>query len=94
MPAVTITTSEGSGATARVSNVTGGAIKKVAMVTAGTLYRSGTATVTSGSGTTAILSARIGPVGGHGKDAVSELGGAFVMAVSYTHLTLPTNREV
>ena len=82
MPAVTIATSEGSGATARVSSITSGAINKVAMVTVGTLYRSGTATVTSGSGTNAILSARIGPVGGHGKDAVSELGGAFIMVNS------------
>jgi len=79
MPAVTIAATGGSGATARVSSVISGAVRKVSMITAGTLYRSGTATITSGSGTNAILSARIGPVGGHGKDAVSELGGAFVM---------------
>ena len=79
MPAVTITTTEGSGATARVSSIVGGVIKKVAMVTVGTLYRSGTAAVTSGGGTGATLSVRVGPAGGHGDNAVSELGGAFVM---------------
>jgi hypothetical protein len=92
MPAVTITAAsgEGSGATARVSSVASGIIKKVAMVTVGgsntagtvglaTRYRSGTATVSSGGGTSAVLSVRVGPPGGHGDNAVSELGGAFVM---------------
>ena len=92
MPAVTITavSGEGSGATARVSSVVGGVIKKVAMVTVGgsntagsvglaTRYRSGTAAVTSGGGSGATLSVRVGPPGGHGDNAVSELGGAFVM---------------
>ena len=81
MPAVTITavSGEGSGATARVSSVVGGVIKKVAMVTVGTLYRSGTATISSGGGSAATLSVRVGPPGGHGDNAVSELGGAFVM---------------
>ena len=79
MPAVTITTTEGSGATARVSSIVGGVIKKVAMVTVGTLYRSGTATISSGGGSAATLSVRVGPAGGHGDNAVSELGGAFVM---------------
>ena len=79
MPAVTIATSEGSGATARVSTVTGGVITKVSMTTVGTLYRSGTATVTSGEGTGCTLVPKIGPQGGHGKDAVAELGGGYVM---------------
>jgi len=92
MPAVTITavSGEGSGATARVSSVVGGVIKKVAMVTVGgsntagsvglaTRYRSGTATISSGGGSAATLSVRVGPPGGHGDNAVSELGGAFVM---------------
>ena len=78
-PAVTITTSEGSGATYRVSLITGGVIKKVAMVTAGTLYRSGTAAIAGGVGSGCTLAPRFGPPGGHGKDVVSELGGAFVM---------------
>jgi len=79
MPAVSITTSEGSGAAARVSSVVGGVIKKVSMTTVGTLYRSGTATLTGGGGTGATLEPRIGPKNGHGKNPKTELGGAYVM---------------
>jgi hypothetical protein len=79
MPSVTITTTEGSSATARVSSIASGVIKKVSMVAVGTLYRSGTATITGGVGSGCTLEPRFGPPGGHGKNAVSELGGAFVM---------------
>ena len=79
MPSVSITTIEGSSATARVSSITAGVIKKVSMVTVGTGYRSGTATITGGAGSGCTLEPRFGPPGGHGKNVVSELGGAFVM---------------
>jgi len=79
MPAVSITTSEGSGAAARVSSVVGGVIKKVSMTSVGTLYRSGTATLTGGGGTGATIEPRIGPKNGHGKNPKTELGGAYVM---------------
>ena len=79
MPAVSITTTEGSGAAARVSSVVGGVIKKVSMTAVGTLYRSGTATLTGGGGSGATVEPRIGPKGGHGKNAKTELGGAYVM---------------
>ncbi len=79
MPAVSITTTEGSGAAARVSSVVGGVIKKVSMTAVGTLYRSGTATLTGGGGTGATIEPRIGPKNGHGKNAKTELGGAYVM---------------
>ena len=88
MPAVTLTptagdTPIGTGAVARVSGVTGGVITKVSMVSVGTNYRFLTAVVTSGlpvsGGTDAVLAARTSPPGGHGKNAVTELGGAFVM---------------
>ena len=79
MPAVSITTSEGSGAAARVSIVVGGVIKKVSMTSVGSLYRSGTATLTGGGGTGATLEPRIGPKNGHGKNPKTELGGAYVM---------------
>ena len=80
MPAITLTGSAGStGGVARVSNVTAGAITKVSMFSIGSNYRSATATVSSGSGTAAVLLPMIAPVGGHGKNAVSELGGAYVM---------------
>ena len=80
MPAITLSGSAGStGAVARVSNVTAGAITKVSMFSIGANYRSATATVSSGGGTAAELLPIIAPVGGHGKNAVSELGGAYVM---------------
>ena len=79
MPAVDITSGTGNLATARVSSISGGVIQRVSMVVKGLGYRDAVATVTSGGGTNAVLASRIGPVGGHGKNAVSELGGAFVM---------------
>ena len=79
MPGVTITTTEGSGAIARCSSVVGGVIKKVSLTNVGTGYRSGTATLVGGGGSGATLEPRIGPKGGHGKNAKTELGGAYVM---------------
>ena len=79
MPAVTVTSSDGSGAVYRVSSVTSGVITAVRPKTVGTEYRTATATVSSGQGTGATLVPRISPPGGHGKNAVSELGGAYVM---------------
>ena len=88
MPAVTLTPLAGdtpiaSGAVARVSGVSqpAGIITKVSMVSGGNNYRFVTATVTTGDngGNTATLQPRVSPPGGHGKDAVSELGGAYVM---------------
>ena len=49
------------------------------MVTVGSGYRFATAAVSGGGGTGAVIDRRIGPPGGHGKKAISELGGAFVM---------------
>lgn len=88
MPAVTLTPLAGdtpiaSGAVARVSGVSqpAGIITKVSMVSGGNNYRFVTATVTSGDngGDAATLQPRVSPPGGHGKNAVSELGGAYVM---------------
>ena len=88
MPAVTI--SHGSElpapvpvATARVSSVVAGVIKKVVMTATGAgtsgAYRSGTATIVGGGGSGATLELRIGPKGGHGANAKTELAGAYVM---------------
>jgi hypothetical protein len=79
MPAVAITTTEGSNAAARCSSVLGGVVKKISMTNVGTLYRSGTAVLTGGGGTGCTLEPRIGPKNGHGKNAKTELGGAYVM---------------
>ena len=78
MPAVSITSTTGSGAIYRVSAVTAGAITKVTSVNKGANYRDATATVTSGAGSSCILTPLVSPVNGHGKDAVTELGGAKV----------------
>ena len=81
-PVVTITPSGGSGtlAVARVSNVDAGVIKKISMVTIGSEYRFVTASVDSGgTGSGVVVTPIIAPPGGHGSDAVGELGGAFVM---------------
>ena len=81
MPSVGIYTTEGSSAKARVSSIDSvtGAIEEVTMVERGTGYRSGTAVITGGAGSGCTLEPRFGPPGGHGKNVVSELGGAFVM---------------
>ena len=81
MPSVSITTLEGSSAKARVSSIDSvtGAIEEVTMKEVGTGYRSGTAVITGGAGSGCTLEPRFGPPGGHGKNVVSELGGAFVM---------------
>jgi len=79
MPSVNINTLEGSSARARVSKIEAGVIKQVSMVTVGAGYRSGTAVITGGAGSGCTLEPRFSPPGGHGKNVVSELGGAFVM---------------
>jgi len=87
MPAVAIATTETPVpvpvATARCSSVVGGVIKKIAITAGGAgtsgAYRSATATLTGGGGTGCVLEPRIGPKGGHGKNAKTELGGAYVM---------------
>ena len=79
-PDVTITSIDSSSpASAAVSKITDGIIQEVVVYVAGTGYRSGTAVVSSGNGANATLELVISPPGGHGKNAVSELGGAFVM---------------
>jgi hypothetical protein len=79
MPAIAITSTGGSNATARVSSVIGGIIKRVSITNVGTLYRAAAATITGGGGAGCILEPRIGPKNGHGKNPKTELGGAYVM---------------
>lgn len=82
-PAVVVTsvgTNNGSGATFRVRTVTAGVITDVVQVDGGTGYRQATASiVTAANGVNATLVPVISPIGGHGSNAVKELGGAFVM---------------
>ena len=80
-PKVTVSSGSdnGLGATARVKTITGGVIKKIDVVDKGTGYRIATATITAGAGVNAAVIPVISPVGGHGKNSVTELGGAYVM---------------
>ena len=76
-PVITIT-GDGSNAQANVI-ISSGTIDKIRMTNIGTGYRNATVTVTGGGGSGATGVARISPKGGHGKDAVNELGGFYVM---------------
>ena len=86
-PTIVIAHSEGTlyaqttTAVARVEAMNGEAISKIAMSNVGAGYRSATVTVSGGglSPTHATLSGRVGPKSGHGANAKTELGGAYVM---------------
>jgi len=79
-PKVTVSSGvNGSNATARVKTITGGVIKKIEVVNKGTDYRIATATITAGAGVNAAVIPVISPIGGHGDNSVTELGGAYVM---------------
>jgi hypothetical protein len=73
-PAVTIT-GDGTGATAN-STITAGAVTAVTITNAGTGYTRATVTFASGA---AAATAIISPKGGHGSNAVEELGGKYIM---------------
>ena len=74
---------DGSAATFTVT-VSGGAVTNVVAVAAGTNYTFADCNIDAISGigtpsTSAIVTPIIGPEGGHGKDAVADLGGFYVM---------------
>jgi len=73
-PAVTIT-GDGTGATAN-STIAGGIVTAVTITNPGTGYTRATVTFASGA---AAATAVISPKGGHGANAVEELGGKYVM---------------
>ena len=73
-PAVTIT-GDGTGATAN-STITANVVTAVTITAAGTGYTRASVTFASGA---AAATAIISPKGGHGSDAVEELGGKFIM---------------
>ena len=73
-PAVTIT-GDGTGATAN-STITAGAVTAVTITAAGTGYTRASITFASGA---AAATAIISPKGGHGSNAVEELGGKYIM---------------
>ena len=73
-PAVTIT-GDGTGATAN-STITANVVTAVTITNAGTGYTRASVTFASGA---AAATAIISPKGGHGSNAVEELGGKFIM---------------
>jgi hypothetical protein len=73
-PAVTIT-GDGTGATAN-STIVAGAVTAVTITNAGTGYTRATVTFASGA---AAATAIISPKGGHGANAIEELGGKYIM---------------
>jgi hypothetical protein len=79
-PKVAIT-GDGQGANVRVTNTASGVIGDVVVVAGGNNYGNAIATVTANAsyGSSGSITPVIGPRGGHGDDAVEELGGFFVM---------------
>ena len=80
-PKVTIT-GDGHGANVRATNTASGVIGDIVVVAGGNNYGNAVATITTNTGTSGALSPIIGPRGGHGDDAIEELGGFFVMVNS------------
>ena len=78
-PKVAIT-GDGQGGNVRATNTAAGVISGITVVAGGNNYGNAVATVTPAGG--ADISAVIGPRGGHGDDAIEELGGFFVMVNS------------
>ena len=74
-PALTVV-GDGTGATATAS-VSGGTITGITVTGLGVDYNYATVTV-GGPGTGAVIQANIAPAGGHGKNAIIELGGYYV----------------
>jgi hypothetical protein len=80
-PKVTIT-GDGHGANVRATNTSAGVIGDVVVVSGGNNYGNAVATISTNTGTSGALTPIIGPRGGHGDDAIEELGGFFVMVNS------------
>ena len=82
-PKVTIT-GDGHGANVRSSNTDGaaGVIKDIIVVNGGNNYGNAVATISTTAGSGGSITPIVGPRGGHGDDAIEELGGFFVMVNS------------
>jgi hypothetical protein len=80
-PKVAIT-GDGQGANVRATNTAAGVIGDIVVVSGGNNYGNAVATISTTGGSSGALTPIIGPRGGHGDDAVEELGGFFVMVNS------------
>jgi len=75
-------TGDGHGANVRATNTASGVIGDIVVVAGGNNYGNAVATVTTNAGSSGAITPIVGPRGGHGDDAVEELGGFFVMVNS------------
>jgi hypothetical protein len=80
-PKITIT-GDGHGANVRATNTSSGVIGDIVVVAGGNNYGNAVATIVTNAGSSGVVTPIIGPRGGHGDDAVEELGGFFVMVNS------------
>lgn len=76
-PTVTIT-GDGTGATANAT-VVANEVTAITVTSAGSGYTRATATISGGGGAGATANVIISPKGGHGSNAVEELGGKYIM---------------
>jgi hypothetical protein len=77
---ITVTvTGDGTGATASVAGVSGGAITDITVLTPGAGYTYANVAIVSANGSGAVVVSPSSPIGGHGYDPVSELGCMHVM---------------
>ena len=77
-----IITGDGHGANARATNTASGVIGDIVVVAGGNNYGNAVATIVTNAGSSGAVTPVIGPRGGHGDDAIEELGGFFVMVNS------------
>jgi hypothetical protein len=70
---------DGTGATATVNRTVGNNIANVIITNTGSGYRFANVTLSGGGGNGAILKASIAPPGGHGKNALNELGAHYAI---------------
>ena len=77
-----VITGDGHGANVRATNTASGTIGDIVVVSGGNNYGNAVATIITNAGSSGVVTPIIGPRGGHGDDAIEELGGFFVMVNS------------
>lgn len=77
-----VITGDGHGANVRATNTASGVIGDIVVVSGGNNYGNAVATIITNAGSSGAVAPIIGPRGGHGDDAIEELGGFFVMVNS------------
>ena len=77
-----VITGDGHGANVRATNTASGTIGDIVVVAGGNNYGNAVATIITNAGSSGAVTPIIGPRGGHGDDAIEELGGFFVMVNS------------